>query len=332
MSQGSMNRIYLQFQQAEPNKTANSTETATQATEAVLNPQLGPVGKVLRDLGIPFPEALGALITFAGTVVGLYMIGQLIVLPFIDRVLDRRGLDQHAQRPLKRLSKGLLLLIIIAIAFGFAGYGNLLTSLATIGAAATLAIGFALQETIKNFVSGIFIYTDRPFRIGEWIEWSSYAGIVEDIGLRVTRVRTFDNELLPVPNSVLTSDVIKNPMAKEQLRITFEFGIGYEDDIQQATDILYQEAKNHSEILDSPEPTIRMSENALADSYVGLVSRIWISNPNRAKFLRIRSEYVSRVKARFDENEIDIPYPQRELSGEFSILEDREKIEPTQSD
>jgi len=70
-----------------------------------------------------------------------------------------------------------------------------------------------MQNVISNFVAGVFIYTDKPFRIGDWIEWEdgTYSGIVEDISLRVTRVRTFDNELLTVPNSALTEGVLKIP-------------------------------------------------------------------------------------------------------------------------
>jgi small-conductance mechanosensitive channel len=79
-----------------------------------------------------------------------------------------------------RITRILVGFITVAVAFGFAGYGNILTSLATIGAAATLAIGFALQDVLKNFVSGVFIYTDRPFRIGDWVEWNegTCAGVV----------------------------------------------------------------------------------------------------------------------------------------------------------
>jgi len=69
---------------------------------------------------------------------------------------------------------------------------------------------------IKNFVAGVFIYTDRPFRIGDWIEWQGNSGVVEDISFRVTRVRTFDNELLTVPNHTLTSDVVKTPSRRRR--------------------------------------------------------------------------------------------------------------------
>ena len=193
-----------------------------------------------------------------------------------------------------------------------------------VAAAATLAVGFALQDTLANFVAGLFIYIDRPFRIGDWIEWEAgtYAGFIEDITFRVTRVRTFDNELLTVPNALLTQNTIKNPVADDELRIQYTFGIGYEDDIEQATDIIIEEAKNHPEILDDPAPTVRMSiDGALAESSVGLTARIWIGEPNRADYLGIRGDYIKTVKQHFDDADIDIPYPQVDLSGNVDVTE-----------
>jgi small-conductance mechanosensitive channel len=206
-----------------------------------------------------------------------------------------------------------MLFVAVAVAFGLAGYGDFLQSLATIGAAATLAIGFAMQDVLKNFVAGIFIFTDKPFRIGDWIEWDDHAGVVEDISLRVSRIRTFDNELLTVPNSNLTDDVIKNPVAKEQLRLKFLFGISYDDDIDTATEIIQEEAEAHEDILDEPAPSVRLTE--LGDSSVGLQSRIWVDNPNRADFVRTRAEYVQNVKERFDAEDITIPFPNRTIGG-----------------
>ncbi|MUV90145.1 mechanosensitive ion channel [Halapricum sp. CBA1109] len=238
-------------------------------------------------------------------------------MPVVRRSLDRRGLDRHASVPLQRLARILIGFVAIALAFSFAGFGNILSSLATIGAAATLAIGFALQDVLKNFVAGIFIFTDKPFRIDDWIEFDGNEGVVEDISLRVTRVRTFDNELLTVPNSVLTDGVIKNPVAKEQLRLQFLFGIGYDDDIDKATDIIIEEAEAHDGILEDPAPTVRLTE--LGDSSVGLKSRFWIAQPKRSDFVKVRGEYVKSVKERFDEEGIDIPYPNRTLSGSLDV-------------
>ena len=268
-------------------------------------------------LGAAIAGTVASLVVFVAAFAGIYFAGRLLVLPLLDRSLESRNLDEHARRPLKKLASLALVFVAVAVAFGLAEYGDFLQSLATIAAAATLAVGFAMQDVLKNFAAGIFIFTDRPFRIGDWIEWDGNAGVVEDISLRVTRVRTFDNELLTVPNSNLTDDVIKNPVAKDQLRLKFLFGIGYDDDIDAATDIIVEEAERHDGILDDPAPSVRLTE--LGDSSVGLQSRIWIADPSRADWVRTRGEYVTNVKERFDEAGIDIPYPNRTLSGGLEL-------------
>ncbi|SDD13454.1 mechanosensitive ion channel family protein [Natrinema hispanicum] len=278
---------------------------------------LGPVGNALEDVGLTTAQASTAegAIKFVVALAVIWVVGRLLLVPLVERALDRRDLDEHAKNPLLLLTRFGLAFLALSVAFGFAGYGNFLVSMAGIAAAGALAIGLAMQNVISNLVAGVFIYTDKPFRIGDWIEWDNgtYAGVVEDISLRVTRVRTFDNELLTVPNSVLTEDVLKNPVDADTLRLKFVFGIGYDDDIQQATDIIVDEAERHPDIMDDPAPSVRLTE--LGSSDVGLQSRFWIADPSRADFVRIRGEYVTAVKQRFDEEGIDIPYPVRTLEG-----------------
>jgi len=278
---------------------------------------LGPIGNALEDVGLTTAQASTAegAIKFVVALAVIWVVGRLLLVPLVERALDRRDLDEHAKNPLLLLTRFGLAFLALSVAFGFAGYGNFLVSMAGIAAAGALAIGLAMQNVISNFVAGVFIYTDKPFRIGDWIEWDNgtYAGVVEDISLRVTRVRTFDNELLTVPNSVLTEDVLKNPVDADTLRLKFVFGIGYDDDIQQATDIIVDEAERHPDIMDDPAPSVRLTE--LGSSDVGLQSRFWIADPSRADFVRIRGEYVTAVKQRFDEEGIDIPYPVRTLEG-----------------
>jgi small-conductance mechanosensitive channel len=286
----------------------------------------GPLADMLRDAGIPYAETIGPAIMFVVVFLAIYLLGRVIVRPLVDRVLDARGLDAHAKIPLQKLTSLLVVFVGVAVAFGAAGFQGFLTSLATIAAAGTLAIGFAMQDVIKNFVAGIFIFTDRPFRIDDWIEWDDNSGVVEDISLRVTRVRTFDNELLTVPNSQLTDGVIKNPVAKDKLRLKFLFGIGYGDDIDRATEIIVEEAENHEEILADPAPSVRLVE--LGDSSVGLQSRIWIANPSRGDFVKTRGEYVQAVKERFDEEGIDIPYPNRTIGGGLELASVEGIVEP----
>jgi len=262
------------------------------------------------------PNVAGSIasgLVFVVAFVIIYLAGKAVLTPVLNRALETRNLDAHARRPIRKLFAFVLLFVAVAVAFGLAGFGSFLESLSTIGAAATLAIGFALQDVLKNFAAGIFIFTDKPFRIGDWIEWDGNSGVVEDISLRVTRVRTFDNELLTVPNANLTDDVIKNPVAKDQLRLKYLFGIGYDDDIDTATEIIIEEAEAHENILEDPAPSVRLTE--LGDSSVGLQSRIWISNPSRSDFVNTRGEYVKNVKEEFDAQDIDIPYPNRTING-----------------
>ena len=304
------------------------TQGATPTPAAGSDPT--PLAQILTDFGVPYAGTIGQALTFLVVFLLIYTIGRAVILPVVNRALRSRDLDEHARKPLKKIVSIAVVFIGIAVAFGMADYGDFLQSLATIAAAATLAIGFAMQDVLKNFVAGIFIFTDKPFRIGDWIEWDGNSGIVEDISFRVTRVRTFDNELLTVPNSNLTDDVIKNPVAKRQLRLQVPFGIGYDDDIERANEIILEEAHDHPEILEDPVPSVRLIE--LGDSSVGLQSRIWISNPSRADFVKIRGEYVTAVKQRFDEGGINIPYPNRTIGGGLELANADGLVEPTADD
>lgn len=297
-------------------------------TAITLVPMIGVIAEFLTENGIPSPyaDAIGSVIAFVTVFVALYLVGRGTIVPLVNRTLHSRGVDRHASVPLVKVTRIVIVFVAIAVAFQLAGFGNFLTSLATIAAAATLAIGFAMQDVIANFVAGVFIFTDRPFRIGDWIEWDENSGIVEDISLRVTRIRTFDNELLTVPNSNLTDGVIKNPVAKDQLRLKFTFGIGYDDDIDKATEIILEEARAHPEILEDPEPSVRLVE--LGDSSVGLQSRFWIDTPSRSDFVQTRGEYVTAVKERFDEDGINIPYPNRTIGGDLAVQRIEEIAEP----
>lgn len=275
----------------------------------------GFVGEFLVDFGLPseLAEPVGSAAVFVVVFAVLYAVGKLTVVPLTDRLLRNRGLDEHARKPLGLLVYATTVFVALGMAFALAGFGNILLALATVAAAATLAVGFALQDVIRNFVAGVFIYTDRPFRTGDWIEWGDNSGFVEDIGLRVTRVRTFDNEHLTVPNSQLTDGVIKNYDKNRTLRLKFTFRISFRDDIDQATGIILEEARAGEGILAEPEPSVKLVE--INDSSFGLQSRIWIQNPGQSDFLGIRGRFVQAVTERFEREGVTIPYPHRTIDG-----------------
>ena len=172
----------------------------------------GFLGDLLAGVGLPsqLATAVAAGVVFVAVFVTAYVVSKVAIVPVVERLLTRREIDEHVRKPMVLLVYGVALFFGLALAFSIAGLGNILVALSTVTAAATLAIGFAMQDVLKNFVAGVFIYTDEPFRTGDWIEWEGNSGYIEDISLRVSRVRTFDNEHLTVPNSRLTDGVIKN--------------------------------------------------------------------------------------------------------------------------
>ncbi|WP_144797426.1 mechanosensitive ion channel family protein [Halorubrum depositum] len=270
-------------------------------------------------LNAALTEILFSVALFLVGFVGVLLLGKLVLVPAVRRVLSSRGFDGAVRSLASSVANAVVWVAAIAIGFTMAGYGAFLSAFAVFGGAIALAVGFAAQDLLGNFVAGIFILKDKPFEVGDWIEWDGNAGRVEDIDLRVSRVRTFDNERVTVPNGDLANNAVTNPVAYETLRQKFVFGIGYDDDIAEATDIIVEKAEAHGEILDDPGVSVRLVE--LGDSAVGLQSRWWISDPDRGDFVRVRSEYVTAVKEAFDEAGIDMPYVHRQLTGSVEVLE-----------
>jgi len=251
--------------------------------------------------------------------IGVLVIGKVAFVPAVRRTVESRGFDNAVKSLGTSVANAVVWIAAVAIGFTIAGYGAFLSAFAVFGGAVALAVGFAAQDLLGNFVAGIFILKDKPFEVGDWIEWDGNAGRVEDIDLRVSRVRTFDNERITVPNGDLANNAVTNPVAYETLRQKFVFGIGYDDDIAQATDIIVEKAETHEAILDDPAPSVRLVE--LGDSDVGLQARWWIEDPDRGDFVRVRSEYVTDVKEAFDQAGIDIPYVHRQLTGSVEVIE-----------
>lgn len=260
-------------------------------------------------------------VLFVVAFVVLYAVARFVLVRLTKRALDARGFDRTVVGLGGRVAGAVALFAALALAATIAGFGTVLAAFATLTGALALALGFAAQDLIGNFVAGVFILRDKPFQVGDWIEWPAgdrtASGVVEDIQLRVTKLKTFDNELITVPNSELADNAVTNPVADDQLRIPFTFGIGYEDDIEQAKKIIVQEAATVDGLRGEPEPDVILTE--LADSYVGLTARAYIADPSRGKYVHALSAWVQAVKERFDAEDIDMPYPTTELTGGIGI-------------
>jgi small-conductance mechanosensitive channel len=234
---------------------------------------------------------------FALAFAAVYAAGRLVVEPLLSGILRARRVEPTVERPLRRLVRVAVLFFALTFGLSAAGLGNLLSASATIAAAFTLAVGLATQNLMANVVSGAFIVADEKFELGDWIRWGDKEGVVEDIGFRVTRVRTFDDELVTVPNSNLTDGEVVNPVAGDRLRVTHSFKLSRDSDVDEAIDLLLEAARTDPAVLDDPEPSVGATD--LGANHIGLEARFWLADPDREEFVDARSAFVRRVDRRF---------------------------------
>ncbi|MCZ7373041.1 MAG: mechanosensitive ion channel family protein [Candidatus Methanoperedens sp.] len=169
-----------------------------------------------------------------------------------------------------------------------------------------IVIGFAAQTSVSNIISGFFLLADKPFEIGEAIEIDGQAGHVLDISLLSTRIRTFDNRYLRIPNSTVANARIVNLSRYEIRRLDIPVGIAYKENIQKAVEKIDTVLKRNENILMEPEPLIIITK--FGESSVDLEVRVWIQ---RTKLFDVRTELIMGIKAAFDEAGIEIPFPHR---------------------
>lgn len=263
-------------------------------------------------------EFVTTVVVFLLAFVLLYYIGKSILTRVTERSLAARGFKPDIISLAVSVVGVIALVGAVALAATVAGFGTVLAAFATLAGALALAIGFAAQDLISNFVAGIFILKDEPFQSGDWIEWNGNAGVVRDIQLRVTTLDTFDNEMVTVPNSELANAVVTNPVANDTLRVSYDFGIGYGDDIDAAQAAIVEEGRRTEDVLSDPEPSAPVTE--LGDSAVVLSGRVWV-DPNESSAAGVKAAFVKAVKERLDAEGIDMPYPHTQLTGEVDVGE-----------
>jgi small conductance mechanosensitive channel len=199
-----------------------------------------------------------------------------------------------------------LLVVVVIAALDRLGVNT--SSVLAIFAAAGLAVGLALKDSLSNFSAGVMMVLFKPFKAGDFIEVAGHAGVVEKLRIFNTVMRTGDNREITIPNGQIYGGTIVNFSARDTRRIDLIFGIGYSDDIHLAKTLIEQAMTEDERILKDPEPVILLME--LADSSVNLAVRPWVSS---ADYWVVRSDLMERVKQKFDANGISIPFPQRDV-------------------
>jgi small conductance mechanosensitive channel len=200
------------------------------------------------------------------------------------------------------------IVLVVGFLFGVAQLGvELGPLLAGLGIAGFI-VGFALQDVLSNFASGLMILFYRPFDVGDTIETAAVRGQVEDMTLVSTMILTFDNQMLVVPNSKIWGDVIRNVTHQRERRVDMEFEVSYADDIEHVEKVFVDIINADERVLHDPEPNIRLSK--LGDSGVTFIVRPWVKTDD---YWPVYWDTQREVKRRLDAEGITIPFPQRDI-------------------
>ena len=173
---------------------------------------------------------------------------------------------------------------------------------------AGFVLGFALQGTLSNFASGLMILIYRPYDVGQVIDAAGVKGVVDSMNLVSTTIKTFDNQIVVIPNGEIWGGVITNVTGSTTRRVDMTFGISYSDDIAKAAKILEDIVSKHELVLKDPAPVIKLHE--LGDSSVNFICRPWVKT---ADYWTVHWDVTRTVKERFDKEGVSIPFPQRDV-------------------
>ncbi|GGB48358.1 mechanosensitive ion channel family protein [Shewanella inventionis] len=246
-------------------------------------------------------KALAAIVIF---IIGKYFAG--VAKRLTVKLLESRKVDATVVSFVANLAWALVFVFTIIATLGQVGVQT--ASLVAVIGAAGLAVGLALQGSLSNFASGVLMVLFRPCRVGDFIEAAGIAGVVDEITIFSTRLRTGDNKVIIAPNSSIMNGTITNYSALEKRRIDLTIGVSYTADIATTKKVIADVLDNNASVLKDPGYTIGLAE--LADSSINFVVRPWVST---ADYWPVRFELLEQIKNALDAANIEIPFPQMDL-------------------
>ncbi len=255
---------------------------------------------VALEMGVNYAPQL--VLAIATLIIGLWLINRFV------RVVDKKltAKDPTLGRFMTGLSSLLLKVVLLISVASMVGIET--TSFIAVLGAAGLAVGFALQGSLSNFAGGVLILVFKPFKVGDIIEAQGFLGVVTEIQILYTTIDTFDKRQVVIPNAQLSNASLVNWSVHENRRIDLDIGISYDSEIHKAREIVRETLAKDERVLQEPAPMIVVGD--LADSSVDLKIRIWT---HADVLYPVYWEMLERIKLAFDENDITIPFPQRDV-------------------
>lgn len=226
----------------------------------------------------------------------------------LNKVFNYLKLDTGTSYTFTRIVHYLVMIVGVVVAFQFVGIN--LGGLAIIFGFLSVGIGFGLQNITSNFVAGLILLFERPIRVGDRVTVGNTEGDVQEINIRSTTVRSVDNISIIVPNSdFISTNVVNWSHGDTRVRLNINVGVSYNSDLDTVLRSLKEVALENSEVLKTPQPEVHLRN--FGDSSWDMELRIWIEDPKRYRY--VRSEINCAIVRKFRENNVEIPFPQRDL-------------------
>ncbi|MBR1777579.1 MAG: mechanosensitive ion channel [Alphaproteobacteria bacterium] len=224
----------------------------------------------------------------------------------LPHIFRRLHLNQSTESSVTAVLGYVSVLIAFLIALSVMGVN--LKSLGVLISALSIGLGFGLQHIVNNFISGILILFERPFRIGDWIVINGHEGIVRKINIRSTELETFDKAQIIIPNADIISGALTNCTLHDSMgRLVINVGVGYDSDLEKVLRLAVETTQNDDRILtDPPASAIVISFD---DSSIGIQLRCYVGNISQRAL--VKSDLIIRIQKSFNQNGIEIPFPQR---------------------
>lgn len=245
-------------------------------------------------------------------IIVLGLIAVNVVASIVQKALVKSKLDVSLHKFVINIVKGFIYIVVLMSVCGVFGINT--TSFVAVLGAAGAAIALALKDSLANIAGGILIIVTKPFKNGDFVDLGDTSGIVQEIDLFSTTLKTFDNQVISVPNGKITTSVVKNATCEATRRVDLVFSISYGDDFDKAKNTLLRLAQSNSSIFTDPEPFVGVA--SYGDSSINLDFRVWCATENYAD---VRYYITNNVKKYFDEDGISIPFPHLEIINKKSI-------------
>lgn len=224
---------------------------------------------------------------------------------------ETNQLTDHQEEILIRLLQITCLIagFMIGLAVWRINIGGLLVGAGFLG----IIFGLAARQTIGAIIAGFVLMFSRPFEIGDWVQIGETEGMVTDITIVNTRLRTFNNETLAIPNDRVNDQMVVNKTDRERLRLRINVGVDYSTDLETAEEVAVNAAKTVNGVVEAAAPHV--VANSFNDSSINLEVRVWIAQPSKQREVQVTSDVIDAVHQAFKEHGITIPFPQRTVSN-----------------